>query len=304
MISRRQGIVLGMYIVNLVLTYLSNTGAYGSTNAQVSDKYQTMITPPGYAFSIWALIFVWEGVSCVAQCLPRYRDNANPFNRDAAVFGWAITCVGQGCWSIAFAQSQMALSLAILIVCWLGLLTTVLVVGQSVRELCPNNHPARFVWPEWTWPSALSWALFVAPFSLHCGWLTVATCLNGSLLAVSECSSLASQLSLAVLTIVFCTVMVVVLSVERRNTVYAAAVSWAFLSLRDRDMSKPICTAEDAHLLISSSVNDFITTVAVVLGSVFLCFATVRLFFGDLPTVTETQRTFPTEEKFNVINQE
>jgi hypothetical protein len=51
---------------NLIITllliywnYLSNTGFIdGKTIGNVSDKYSSLFTPAGYAFSIWGIIFI------------------------------------------------------------------------------------------------------------------------------------------------------------------------------------------------------------------------------------------------------
>ena len=61
------------YLVNFGITYGSLTGAFGQTNEELSAKYQTLITPAGYAFAIWGPIFIWEGAFAIAQLLPRWR---------------------------------------------------------------------------------------------------------------------------------------------------------------------------------------------------------------------------------------
>ena len=58
------------YLVNLGITYGSLTGAFGATNEELSEKYQTLVTPAGYAFAIWGAIFTWEGIFAVAQMFP------------------------------------------------------------------------------------------------------------------------------------------------------------------------------------------------------------------------------------------
>ena len=44
---------LAFYCLNLLLIYLSITGIFGETNTALSSKYQTLVTPSGWAFSIW-----------------------------------------------------------------------------------------------------------------------------------------------------------------------------------------------------------------------------------------------------------
>ena len=48
------------YIANVSVTYIIGiSGLFGlPTNGELSAKYQTLVTPAGYAFSIWGLIYV------------------------------------------------------------------------------------------------------------------------------------------------------------------------------------------------------------------------------------------------------
>ena len=45
------------YIVNVFVTYLVGVGGYMDlpSNSELSQKYQTLVTPVGWAFSIWSL---------------------------------------------------------------------------------------------------------------------------------------------------------------------------------------------------------------------------------------------------------
>src|SRR5690554_1915535 len=46
-------------IITIVINYLSNTGIFNeSTMSSVSEKYENLFTPAGYAFSIWGLIYL------------------------------------------------------------------------------------------------------------------------------------------------------------------------------------------------------------------------------------------------------
>ena len=93
------------YVVNLATTYASLTGVFGRTNTELSAKYQTLVTPAGYAFSIWGPIFIWEGVFAVTQMLQSFREknvitSMTPF--------WLSACAFQCAWTLAFAQDQIS----------------------------------------------------------------------------------------------------------------------------------------------------------------------------------------------------
>ena len=59
------------YLVNLGITYGSLTGAFGATNEELSEKYQSLVTPAGYAFAIWGAIYSLGKASLLwHRCFP------------------------------------------------------------------------------------------------------------------------------------------------------------------------------------------------------------------------------------------
>ncbi|MEV0006211.1 hypothetical protein AB0H28_28555 [Micromonospora sp. NPDC050980] len=110
-------------------------------------RYDTVITPPGYAFVIWAPIFAGCALSTVGQCLPDGR--SHPVSRRS---GWPLAgaYAANTAWSLA-AQSDRFTATPLLLAAgvarsrrgalplaaasgW-GLLTTALAMGRprSVR---------------------------------------------------------------------------------------------------------------------------------------------------------------------------
>jgi benzodiazapine receptor len=54
------------FIITLIINGLSNTTLIGGrTTAEVSNGYPTLITPEGYVFAIWGIIYVLLGVFVV-----------------------------------------------------------------------------------------------------------------------------------------------------------------------------------------------------------------------------------------------
>ena len=54
----------------------STTILGGKNTAQISDANPTLITPAGYVFSIWGIIYVLLGVFVVFQALPSKQGQA------------------------------------------------------------------------------------------------------------------------------------------------------------------------------------------------------------------------------------
>src|SRR6185436_13362776 len=84
MLKDRLGSILLMLatIATIVYNALAATGyVNGITPAEISDRLPTIITPAGYAFSIWSLIYVGLIAFSVYQALPanlsRFRVQRN-----------------------------------------------------------------------------------------------------------------------------------------------------------------------------------------------------------------------------------
>ena len=164
------------YLVNLGITYGSLTGAFGATNEELSEKYQSLVTPAGYAFAIWGAIFTWEGIFAVAQMFPSL--STSPVV-DTVTPWWIFACCFQVAWTLFFAQDLIPGSL----VCMLGILLS-LVTAILRTDFLPEI-------------SLKEYFLLRAPFSLHCGWIIAASVLNINVLADAFMSSQETLLMLA-----------------------------------------------------------------------------------------------------------
>merc|ERR1711871_895362 len=130
------------YIVNCTLTYLSIDGIFGATNTLQSAKYQALVTPAGWAFSIWGPIFIWEGIFAVAQMLPCYGLRSSKVI-DSISYWWVASCVFQIAWSIAFGQDSIITALVFMLLrgpfcLQLGWIIAASVVNISVVAVWAN----------------------------------------------------------------------------------------------------------------------------------------------------------------------
>ena len=172
----RSWLNLVAFLVNLGITYGSLTGAFGKTNQELSEKYQTLITPAGYAFSIWGIIFIWEGVFAIAQMFPSLA--ASPVVATITPW-WILACCFQVAWTFFFAQELIPGSL----VCMLGILGSLL-TGILRTDLLPEI-------------SLKEYFLLRAPFSVHAGWIIAASALNTNVLVDFNRGSQATLLMFA-----------------------------------------------------------------------------------------------------------
>ena len=72
--------VLVLFIITVIFNVLSSIGTVGKTQTELSGKYTTFLTPPGYTFSIWGLIYTFWALLVICQMAPnKYLSNPKMF---------------------------------------------------------------------------------------------------------------------------------------------------------------------------------------------------------------------------------
>lgn len=210
----RQVLVVFSIISMIGMNYLSNVRAFAeTTNADVSRKYQTLITPAGYAFAIWGVIFLGLLAFAVFQALPSQRENP----RFRAAGPWVIlNTLCNAIWSPIFNNQQIGLALVVILVMFVSLLLVMdrLRVG---REMVRKRE---------TW-------LARVPFSIYFGWLTVATVLNVTvfLKATAFDQSMLPESGWAAAVLVIAFVVGVFLFNRYRSAAYILVFAWAYAAI-------------------------------------------------------------------------
>ena len=79
--------VLAFAVTVIVNALASSLALNGVTTAEVSDLYFTLVTPAGYVFSIWGLIYILLLIFAVFQALPSQREKTvSPANQRSLYF--------------------------------------------------------------------------------------------------------------------------------------------------------------------------------------------------------------------------
>lgn len=139
------------------LNYYANVHPFnGQTMGEMSTRYPTPLTPAGYAFSIWGLIFLGLLIYAVWQLLPAQRRLALP---DAVARPLALAAAGTGAWVVLFAYEQIGLSVLAMLV----ILGSLIIAYGQARELVRAGAA-----PHWV----------SIPLALFLGWISVATVVN------------------------------------------------------------------------------------------------------------------------------
>lgn len=256
--------VLLAFIVNTAFTFLSQI-ALPYNNGELSRKYQSLVTPSGWAFAIWGVIFTLEACYAAAQLLPALRD-AEEVKRAGPWF--VVACLAQAGWSVAFGYELIYLSLGLI----LGILLS-LAGANAALQTVTSDHASR---------SWLRYALFVLPLTIHFGWLTAASVVAANLTLVSVLPSAHTTL-LAVA--VGSLVLLLLPALSNRATAssgsdpaYALTVAWALAGVAVQ-LNSPMQDAPAADPIPSwcpSFVTDALAIVAAALAATIVCVTIVR----------------------------
>ncbi|KAL4437254.1 hypothetical protein ABPG75_004393 [Micractinium tetrahymenae] len=161
---------LAAYAAFIGVNVASNAGWLGATNAEVSAKFPVPLTPAGWAFSIWGLIFLLEGWGAVYQALESGYD-ADGFKArfaNSVNINWIVSWVAAMGWQLAFVrQTPGSMWLAFVLI-----LTAFLAMGRALLQLYGVKD--RFG-PA---PSLPLYAAFFLGTSVNTAWLSVATCVQ------------------------------------------------------------------------------------------------------------------------------
>src|SRR5699024_2878392 len=149
-------------IAVIIINYLSVTGMFnGTTIGEVSAQYQSYVTPAGYAFSIWSLIYL--GLTAFVIFQGRSLSGKKPNNDIAVQIGWwfVLSSIANGLWVLTWVYELTGLSVLMMLLLLYSLLQIIINTNMEIEDA--SLRKIAFVW----WP-----------ISLYSGWITVALIAN------------------------------------------------------------------------------------------------------------------------------
>lgn len=215
------------FVACLVLNGLGASGKLtGHTVGDISDEHPTLITPAGFTFSIWSIIYslhlgfvVWQLASDAAIPLVRKLGRS-----------YVFLCLFNGAWIAAFTQDTkegIEVSMGLMA----ALLIALLVAYTRARCYLRTSR---------------GWGAFLivdVAFSIYCAWVTVATALNVSITleingidALFGLSVKDTQTALLLIPIIICLAVVV----THRDVTWPLTVAWAAHGIAANPANEPL----------------------------------------------------------------
>ncbi|RCX13590.1 TspO/MBR related protein [Fontibacillus phaseoli] len=178
---------------------------------ELSQRYFSLLTPAGYAFLIWNVIYVLIG--CCIVYLFRQRDNGERWMKSFTLW-FILSCLFNMGWLVLWHYEYLILSFIAMVL----LLITVAATYRLTRKI---EHPTR----------GETWFLRL-PFSLYSGWTCIATLVN--LQVVIEHSGLSINLpkpAMAITLLFIGTLAVILIGSVTRDGAHPLPVAWGYAAI-------------------------------------------------------------------------
>jgi len=206
-------------ILAFVLTVLVN-GLAGSTTllggkntAEISNANPTLITPAGYVFSIWGIIYTLLGIFVVFQALPSQQGKTFQIR-----IGWlfALSSIINIVWLFLWQFEYLGPSIILMFLLLATLIMIYLRLGIGKSETTTREKLAVHV-----------------PFSVYLGWITIATIANVAVTLVSvnwDGFGISAEIwaALVVIVALFITTLIIA---TRKDIAYALVIIWALVGI-------------------------------------------------------------------------
>jgi translocator protein len=224
------------FIATLIVNGLSNTTLIGGkTTAEVSNSYPTLITPAGYVFAIWGIIYILLGVFLVYQALPSQKDK--PFQKQVSVL-FILTSVFNIVWLFFWQNELLPVSVAVII----AFLASLIAIYLRLNIGKPNVD--------------LKEKLCVhVPFSVYLGWVTIATIANitVTLVSVGWDGFGLSLKTWAIFVLAVALILNLAVIATRKDVAYSFVFIWALIGIGINQAANPsiVLTSEIAVAIIA-----------------------------------------------------
>ena len=197
----------------LIMNYLANSlPLNGVTTGELSDRYNSLITPAGAAFSIWGIIYlsliVWIGRLWYGAFK---RDQHIQNDSNQLLIWYPLNCTFNVAWLAAWHYEDVNLSLLIM----LGILGSLIMIYRKADTFK---------------------GLWKFPFSIYLGWISVATIVNFSVVAIHNQWVIfpGEAVNVTLVMMVIASIFGLFFIHNKQDVIYALVIAWAlfFISVK------------------------------------------------------------------------
>jgi len=219
MATRSSSLLKWANVLAFALTVLVN-GLAGSTTllggkntAQVSNDNPTLITPAGYVFSIWGVIYILLGIFAVVQALP--SEKGKDYEKSISWL-FVLSSLSNIVWLFLWQFEHLGLSVVLMFLLLASLISIYLRLGIGKSKVGSRERLA-----------------FHVPFSVYLGWITIASIANVAvtLVSVNWDGFGVSPETWAILIIAVALLVTTLVLATRRDIAYGLVIIWALVGV-------------------------------------------------------------------------
>ena len=206
-------------IILYILTIVVNSLAGGTTliggrlTATVSDSNPTLVTPAGYVFSIWGIIYILLGAFVVYQALP--NKSSRGFTEK---IGWlyVLSSIINIVWIFFWQFEYLTVSVVLIFLLLATLIAIYVRLGVGKKKVGLDDRLAVHL-----------------PFSVYLGWITVASIANvaTTLVSLNWNGAGISAETWAILVVAVALVITTLMLVTRKDVAYSLVIIWALVGI-------------------------------------------------------------------------
>lgn len=210
----------------------------GKLTAEISDANPTLVTPAGYVFSIWGVIYVLLGIFVVYQALPSQREK--DYHEK---IGWlfVLSSLFNVAWLFLWQFEYLSLSVVLMFLLLATLIAIYLRLNIGRSEAPLRERLAVHV-----------------PFSVYLGWITIASIANVAvtLVSVGWDGFGISQETWAILIIIIALIITLLVIATRKDIAYGLVIIWALvgIAMKQSGYSNIVMTGETSAIVIAIAI--------------------------------------------------
>lgn len=210
------GAFAAMIVVNSLAGGTTLIG--GRNTADVSAAFPTLITPAGYTFSIWGIIYALLAAFIIYQFLPKHRQDG--FNRRVSYF-FILSSLFNILWLFLWQYEYIAASV---------LLIFALLAALIIIYLRLNVGRSKAIRGEKLWVHL--------PFSVYLGWITIASIadVSSALVSINWTGLGLPPSTWAQLVVVVALGITLLVLGTRRDPAYGLVVVWALIGITSNQL--------------------------------------------------------------------
>jgi len=203
----------------LIMNSLAGSTVFNGKNVgAVSDKYDTLIAPAGYAFAIWGPIYLLLILFVGYQWYSYYKLKQDDEIKQTGIW-LSLANVANGLWIIAWLNEAMGMSVLLMVVLLVSLVILTLRLRLEIWDA--PNRTIFFVW----WPIVI-----------YLGWIIVASVSNvaASLVSIDWQGGFLSEIVWTIIMIGIASIIYMWLVFSRNLRESAMVGVWAFVAISVR----------------------------------------------------------------------